>query len=47
MNEDLKEIFNNLGEGILLYSEENNKVVLANPEFKRLFHSDNSENDIL
>lgn len=43
MNDELTKLLNNLPEGILLYNQDNQKVVLANSEFKRLFGIDNIE----
>jgi len=37
MNQELTRLFDNLPEGIVLYSENDKNIVLANHEFKRLF----------
>ena len=38
MNSELKEIFNALPEGILLYNQKSKKITLVNSEFRRLFY---------
>ena len=43
MNKELTELFDNLPEGIVLINEEEQKIALANIEFKRLFSIYNDE----
>ena len=38
MNSELKQILDNLPEGILLYNQNEEKVTMINKEFQRLFN---------
>lgn len=38
MSGDLREILMNFPEGIVLYDDKNQSVILANQEFKRIFN---------
>ena len=40
MNDELKDLFDKLPEGIVLFNDNTKKIALANNEFKKLFNID-------